>query len=84
MTDPVWHQTVDQGTWRCWVEQNPHDGYVGSLHVARVNSDGTEYEVHQETVSIAYEARFGPDIDDILTWQETALAVIDAQEAGGP
>lgn len=78
----VWDQTVDEGTWHAWVEQNPHDEYAGSFHLARVNGDGTEHEVIQQTVRIAYGAPFGPDVDDVLTWQNMALEYIDAHNSG--
>ena len=31
---------------------------------------------HREPVSLAYNALFGPDVDDVASWQESALAFV--------
>lgn len=31
-----------------------------------------------EAVGLAYGARFGPDVDDVATWQERVLKLVDA------
>lgn len=33
--------------------------------------------VHQREVTLMYGATFGPDVDDVATWQKTALTVVD-------
>lgn len=33
--------------------------------------------IHKESVNLAYEARFGPDVDDVARWQDLAIFVID-------
>jgi hypothetical protein len=37
--------------------------------------------VHSEDVTLAYDARFGPDVDDVIQWQECVINVIDNPES---
>jgi hypothetical protein len=34
-------------------------------------------------VGLAFGARFGPDIDDVATWQKMAIDIVDGQETSG-
>ena len=70
----AWEQAVDDGRFRCWVEQN-EDGYSGVLHV-EVVADGIP--LLEEKVGIAYAARFGPDVDDVADWQAKSISAINA------
>ena len=79
MSDPLetmfaWHQTVDDGRFRCFVTQEG-DGYVGTLRVEVVATNETLLET---AVPIAYAARFGPDVSDVEDWQARSIAAIDA------
>jgi len=69
-----WDQTVDDGRFRCYVEQDA-EGYSGVLHVVVVDTGEVLLE---KDVPVAYAARFGPDISDVNEWQDQAIAVIDA------
>jgi hypothetical protein len=71
----AWEQTVDDGRFRCWVTQDEGEGYSGVLHVEEV-ANGTP--ILEEKVGIAYAARFGPDVDDVTTWQAKSISAIDA------
>ena len=33
--------------------------------------------IHRQEVSLMYGALFGPDVDDVATWQEIATKVVD-------
>lgn len=72
--EPVWHNTVDKGTWDVRVERV--DGYRGVLVIKRVD---TGQEIHREGVSLAYGAVFGPDAADLAVWQDRVIEVIDRQ-----
>jgi hypothetical protein len=72
MTDLVWEQTVDDGTYRCWVERT--EDYTGILRVEHVD----DHQLLLETdVGLAYQARFGPDIADVDAWRTLSIRVID-------
>lgn len=46
-----------------------------------------DHLVHQEPVSLAYDAVVGPDMDDVMFWQEKAIGYVDSRPApkdGGP
>jgi hypothetical protein len=56
--------------------------------------DGSQH-IHRREVTLMYGAIFGPDIDDVATWQEIATTVVDGlkeppeaptrhRSAGGP
>jgi hypothetical protein len=68
--DVVWKQTVDDGEYQCSVTRV--DGYLGELKIV---NDGVV--IHHEQVGMAYGAVFGPDMDDVATWQERCIFVID-------
>jgi hypothetical protein len=74
MTDlgVVWENTVDDNEYQCKVTRLDGDGYRGML---TVTNDGEV--IHQEEVGLAYAARFGPDMDDVATWQDRVVQVID-------
>jgi hypothetical protein len=77
--DYVWENTVDSGRFHCGVIP-VNDGYAGKLVVTVV---ATGEVILDEVVSIAFAARFGPDVDDVNTWQDTCIPAIDAWLAKG-
>ncbi len=34
--------------------------------------------IHERPTGLSYGAQFGPDVDDVATWQDWAVEVIDA------
>jgi len=46
--------------------------YHGELTI----SDGATV-LYREPVSLSYNAQFGPDVDDVRSWQESAIAFFD-------
>jgi hypothetical protein len=46
--------------------------YRGELTIA----DGTTV-LHRESVGLSYDALFGPDVTDVVSWQEIAIKVVD-------
>jgi hypothetical protein len=74
MSHYAWEDTADGGKYHCCVEQD-EDGYNGTLIVTKVD---TGEEILREAVGIAYAARFGPDVDDVVTWQALSIQAIDA------
>jgi hypothetical protein len=73
MSDIVWQQTLDNGEYAAAVLRDDNEAYRGWLIV----SDVTGEILHKEKVSLAYAARFGPDIDDVQVWMERTIAVVD-------
>lgn len=73
MTDVVWKSGVDNGAYEVQVVRVAE--YQGVLTVTRA-SDNTE--LLNEEVGLQYDSLFGPDVDDLRSWQERALEVIDA------
>ena len=69
----AWDQTVDDGRFRCVVEQG-ETGYRGILKVTVVETG--EVLLEQET-TIGYAAIFGPDLDDVHAWQTASILAID-------
>lgn len=68
----VWFRTVDDNTWACQVVRTSE--YKGLLTVTRL-SDGKE--ILSQHVGLAYDALFGPDLDDVEDWKETCIEAID-------
>lgn len=70
--DLVWWSRLDG---RYQVEVHQTGGYYGILYIFdHQNGDAL---IHSEQVGLAYGARFGPDVDDVSTWQEKAIEVVD-------
>ena len=65
----VWRSKLD-GKYDVYVERTGE--YTGVLVV----TVGEEI-LHSEEVGLAYGALFGPDVDDVADWQETAVRVVD-------
>lgn len=68
----VWQNTVDGGTWGAKVVRTKP--YTGILTVWHVESGD---EILSEEVGLMADALFGPDVDDVLSWQEKAIDAID-------
>jgi len=65
----VWSSTLDD---RFTVEVIWTAPYRGELTI----SDGATV-LYREPVGLSYNAQFGPDIDDVRSWQESAIAFVD-------
>lgn len=74
----IYDSHVDGGAWHVTVEDDipAADGYQAHLRVH--DRDGTL--VHEQVVGVAYQARFGPDMADVVSWQNIAIDVIDNPE----
>jgi hypothetical protein len=76
---PVWEGTVDDQTWEVKVVRV--SDYRGTLTVTRISD---QKEILREEVGLAYQAIFGPDVDDLNMWQVMSIEAIDhfnAQES---
>lgn len=51
-------------------------GYQGLLII--FDHDDGDKVLFKEPVGLAYDAIFGPDIDDVYSWQEKAIAFVDS------
>ena len=49
--------------------------YCGELTIA----NGAAV-LHREPLNLAYNAQFGPDVDDVASWKESAMAFVDKLE----
>jgi hypothetical protein len=74
----VWETTLDDHTWGCRVKRT--EPYNGVLTVWRVK-DGKE--ILSEPVTMAYDALFGPDVDDMTVWQNRVIEVVDSCKEEG-
>ena len=72
----AWNQTLDDNRFRARVVQpEGGDGYSGTLIVT---VEETGEVILEEPVGIAYAARFGPDAEDVGTWQRRTITAVDA------
>lgn len=65
----VWSSTLDG---RYTVKVIWTEPYRGELSIA-----DEAIVLHREPVNLAYNAQFGPDVDDVASWQEAAIAFVD-------
>lgn len=68
---PIWFTTLD-GIYQIVVMRI--DDYHGRLSVSREGE-----ELFSKEVTLAFAAQFGPDVDDVLSWQEWAIQKVDSQ-----
>lgn len=67
--DVVWSSTLDK---RYTVTVTRTPPYRGELSIC----DGDQ-GLHVESVGLAYDSLFGPDVDDVCRWQEIAADFVD-------
>lgn len=65
----VWEANLDE-KYECRV--NRTKPYTGVL---TITEDGKE--LFSKDVSIAYDAQFGPDVSDVMEWQDICVEFID-------
>ena len=70
----VWKSTLDD-RFLCRVTTDDRAPYKGRLVVRELVTDELLID---ETVDVAYGARFGPDLDDLDKWQRRCEEVADA------
>ncbi len=68
----IWEAMLD-GRYDCKVLRD--DAYHGRLVIA--DSHDEDRVLYCEQVSLLYGAQFGPDIDDIASWEKKVLEFID-------
>jgi hypothetical protein len=80
----VWWTRLDQ---RWQVEVHRTDNYNGILCI--FDHSDCDALRHSEPVGLSYGAICGPDVEDVASWQDKAILVVDAlpgtlaSEAGG-
>jgi hypothetical protein len=70
----VWEASLDNGAFTASVERTAP--YRGLLQVR--DADGNT--IHRQVMGLAYDARFGPDVDDVATWMDAVTTVVDNPE----
>jgi hypothetical protein len=68
----VWEATVDDHTWKAEVRRT--GDRQGVLTVKRIDDDQV---IYSDTVNLAYDAIFGPDVADVAEWQSLTIEAID-------
>jgi hypothetical protein len=71
VSDVVWYGATDDGYEAIVVRTAP---YQGRLTVGKTS---TLEKILVRDVSLAYDALFGPDADDVADWQEWASQAIE-------
>ena len=71
--ETIWESTVDQGKFHCSVVRLGE--YHGWLKVFDVD---TNEVILERDVDLAYDAKFGPDIDDVQFWEAICIETIDS------
>lgn len=69
MIDIVWECTFDD-KYNIYVERS--EPYNGSLVIF-----DDDKEIYRTSVKLMYNAAFGPDVEDINTWQDIVVNFID-------
>lgn len=68
----VWTATLDEKYVVTVTREAPYRGILRITEAGQV--------LHWETVGLAYNAQFGPDVDDVETWQQIAERFIDSRK----
>lgn len=69
----VWRSTLDD-RWVCYVVADERAPYGGRLKVRELVTAELALD---EPVNIAYAARFGPDVSDLVEWQRRCEEAVD-------
>ncbi len=70
----VWGSKLDE-RYLVEVQRDPAYESRGLLYVW--DHDDNMIVLLEESVALAYGARFGPDVDDVAAWQERVVELID-------
>lgn len=73
MKNVIWDATLDN-RYECSVERISE--YGGNLRVFDIKTSSVLLE---EEVPLAYGAKFGPDMEDIIQWQNKVVDLIDGK-----
>ena len=71
MTETIWTATLDE-RYECEVTRNSH--YSGQLKV--FDNQEKKY-LYDEEVRLSFGATFGPDVDDVVKWQNIIMGMVD-------
>jgi hypothetical protein len=71
MTVEVWTSRLDDKYEIKVVRTAPYQGLL--------TITGKDTILHTQSVGLMYDALFGPDVDDVMTWQNLAVDFIDKQ-----
>lgn len=73
MADLVWQSMLDDA-FDCRVQRTAP--YNGTLTVQDTRNGSF---ILEENVTISYDAKFGPDIDDVGFWQQKCVDAVDGR-----
>ena len=73
--EPIWGGTVDENRFTAQVTPDPEDAYRGKFTITVTESGEVLLD---EEVPVAYGAPFGPDVADVMAWQNRTIEVVDA------
>lgn len=72
--ETVWEAELDE-KYTCKVlRMGPYNG-------ALMITDNLGKVLFQKPVTMGFDARFGPDVDDVETWQEMCMEYVDSLRA---
>lgn len=69
----VWIDVLDD-RYQCYVTRS--STYVGVLYIFDLEAAET---IFAKEVSLSYGALYGPDVDDVIEWQNIIINFIDAE-----
>ncbi|HVX56839.1 MAG TPA: hypothetical protein VHA37_03840, partial [Candidatus Saccharimonadales bacterium] len=73
----IWWSRLDK-RYQVEVRRDAENEYRGRLYIFDHADD--DRLLHDEEVPVAYGALFGPDMDDIVSWQEKTVAFLDEDQ----
>ena len=76
MNTPIWESKADK-IYHCEVHRT--GDHTGQLTVVNTTNNTI---ILDSVVTLAYGAMFGPDMDDVATWQDMSLNAIDGVNNG--
>jgi hypothetical protein len=68
----VWTSMLDDKYTVTVVRESPYRGILTITEGEQV--------LYRESVGLMYDAQFGPDVDDVASWQDIAVRVIDSRK----
>lgn len=68
--DIIWEAELDN-KYKCYVVRT--DAYKGQLYIKE-----NDIIIFEKVVSLSYGAVFGPDIADVMSWEDTCSNYVDS------
>ena len=82
-TNEITHDEVEELVWSCILDKRYKIEVVRNETGAELiiyDSEIKDEVIYRQDVTLSYGALFGPDVSDVVDWQNIAMRMVDSQQ----